>query len=270
MSNEICQRQQRPTISWTQIKTQLLGPNVKEKDVKFKYICDVRKDEAVTLPFTWHYFSAVEACQVLGRGFIHSFDTPEDLSNFDFEHIFGETFEDLDFIWTPYTDFLEEGVYRDESTGLVVRDFNWAEKEPSGGTALNNVALTVSSLSFASVDVRGYDGDDITLACVIPEEALLTFRGGCEKSYLTERSFYAVNVDGILTYVSFRSTIVYYDYAHKRWAAKNTIYPHFSAYSESIGKSLTLGKHNWHVSNDSDVRENVNKIFSFAYETIGL
>ena len=80
----------------------------------------------ISLPFTWNFPNALDACKRLGKGTIYTFVHPENLTNFDFEYTFGNNIHNKRFIWTPYHDDIEEGVFRNIYNGKVV-EVHWAK-----------------------------------------------------------------------------------------------------------------------------------------------
>ena len=80
----------------------------------------------ISLPFTWNFPNALDACKRLGKGTIYTFVHPENITNFDFEYTFGNNIHNKRFIWTPYHDDIEEGVFRNIYNGKVV-EVHWAK-----------------------------------------------------------------------------------------------------------------------------------------------
>ena len=180
LSDAICNGDLKANITWENIEVEMFGTNVKEKEEKEKRICDEEKQSTITLPFSWDLHNAMAACKVLGRGQIYTMENPGNLTDFDFEYVFGETFHQFIYFWTPFNDVKEEGVYRNEYNGQVIEVLHWYENQPNGGTEENFVTLGVKEKSF--IDSNG-NREQTGLACSVTKE-IITLRGGCKGSFL--------------------------------------------------------------------------------------
>ena len=189
LSENICNEKVNANIPWNNMKGIVLGDIVAENDIDLKYICAKDEKRSITLPFKWDLHSAMEACGVLGNGTIFFFDKPENLTGVDFEYFYGKNFYNYQYYWTPINDVQEEGVYRNEYDGSIIKDLDWAFNQPNGGTEENNVVLATSELAFIDADGQGRVGTGLT--CSVFKNSVITIRGGCMKSLIgNEKMFY--------------------------------------------------------------------------------
>ena len=172
----------KPTISWNIMKKFVHGKNIKEKEMQLKHICSNEQIHTITLPSLWNFDQTVKACSQLGDGSVFSFPMPDNLTNFDFEYTFGDTFKTKDYFWTPYSDEEEEGVIRNVYNGLKI-NLAWQDNQPNGGTSENFIVLNTQSRAFLDVTNSGDDKQGFYLSCSVPHK-IITFRGGCLETFL--------------------------------------------------------------------------------------
>lgn len=166
------------------MKKDTFGNQIKEKELSLNRICSNTTTTTTTLPFSWSFLKAVDACKVLGNGTIFTFEHPYNLTNHDFMYAFGSRFMEKLHFWTPYTDRKEEGVFRNYYTGFQLENIQWHGNQPNGGTEENYVLLDVDG-SFWDTDTlaSGFDSSMISLACSVPNK-IVTLRGGCQNTLL--------------------------------------------------------------------------------------
>ena len=94
----------------------------------------------------------------MGHGTIYTFEHPENLTGFDFEHKVGWNIQSIQFLWTPYQDELEESVFRNIHDGQVFKNLDWGGSEPNGGRSENHVGLLLHTSKLHDLEeTRDYD-----------------------------------------------------------------------------------------------------------------
>ena len=142
---------------------------IKVLDYKEDKVCKKSKGNAVTIPFFWSFHEAIKICNLLGNGKIYSFSNSQNLTKVNFETIFGTKFWKLKYFWTPYTDEMDEGVYRDIYDGEI-KNLHFQYNQPNGGIEENHVLLSTKSRQF----VDGADErEDVSVNCWIPKDLLI-------------------------------------------------------------------------------------------------
>ena len=185
LSNGInCQPKLKSNVSPLKLNWTLAGKNIIRKETNQENICSKSDFDALTLPFEVDLLSlAKHACNVLGNGTIYAFDKPDNLTNFDFEYVFGLNFRKFSYFWTPYSDQDEEGVFRNFYTHEIEDSLHWANDNPNGGSQENFASLETSRLAFIDTTSGGGGWNGFGLTCSVPKSTI-TLRGGCENSYL--------------------------------------------------------------------------------------
>ena len=223
LTNNLCIDNVTTNLAWTDIKKVTFGNQIREKEVSLSKICS--NSHTTTLPLSWTFLSAIDACKVLGNGTVFNFEHPFNLTNIEFEYAFGSRFKEKGYYWTPYTDKDEEGEFRNYYTGSQLESIQWHVNQPNGGTDENYVLLDVYG-KFWDTDSLGTGLTDLAVACSVPNK-IVTLRGGCqntllgnhdafnkchkllfEMSIFADREFYASMPDGILEYISFKSSVL--------------------------------------------------------------
>ena len=165
-------------LTWDNIQKNISGKNVHEKHIKMEHICVDDKYTSVTLPFKLRFQTALEACKLLGNGEIFTFKQPGNLTGFDFEYTFGKNFEELEEIWTPFSDAEKEGTYRNIHDGKIEEKLFWREDQPNGGLSENNVIISAYGLKL--YDRNAFIPSGVT--CSV-DKKVITLRGTCDDSY---------------------------------------------------------------------------------------
>ena len=221
MFEQLCNEEIVADLTFDNSAPALSGSQVIEKDEKLESICHEKVfEKAITLPQSWHFYDAVKICKILGDSRIFSFPNPGNLTGVNLSLIFGKGVSDLDFMWTPYTDIEEEGVFENVYTKEIL-DLDWGTNQPNGGLSQNFVNLRIEDRKFND-DTEHGDGTT-HLACSYPSRQLI-LRGGCTKTLLgnhlankveanlefppEDRQYYVTMINGELTFVGFENTMI--------------------------------------------------------------
>ena len=187
MSEIICKGKLVSDITFENTQPLIVGSNVVEKEEKLENIC-LRSDtqKALALPNYWNFHDAVHICKILGNSQIFSLPNPENLTEFDPSFTFGEKNTHMLYIWTPYSDYEEDGVFKHIYTNKIL-NLDWGSNQPNGGTAQNYVNFRANDKKLNDCAVHG-DGNT-NLACSLPKRRFF-LRGGCKKTLIGNNQSY--------------------------------------------------------------------------------
>ena len=59
----------------------------------------------------------------------------------DIANIYGESFKECKFFWTPFTDKYREGTFVDELSNETINEIQWQQGQPDGGLSQNYVCI---------------------------------------------------------------------------------------------------------------------------------
>ena len=166
-------------LSWKHITWRKIGSDIVEKNIDLKKICQIKDSEPISLPFLWKAETAAEVCNRIGNGNVTDFSDPGDVSKIDITSVYGDKLEKCQYIWSPYNDVENEGVYVNANTGGVIEKIDWEPAQPNGLYLENHVAILPSIVKFRDIAGSTY----ACTSCTIPHK-VLTLRGSCENSYL--------------------------------------------------------------------------------------
>ena len=94
----------------------------------------------------------------MGNGTIYSFEHPQNLTGFDIKYTFGRKNENIKFLWTPYQDVDEEGIFRNIHNGQVLENLDWGNAEPNGKRGENHVGFLLDNSKFYDIEnFRNFD-----------------------------------------------------------------------------------------------------------------
>ena len=108
-------------LNWTKAKLNVFGKGVKEEDFDEKDIYSESKVLNFKIPLLWNKIEATEECRKYGYASISKPTELTNMSNMDFENIYGKYFDQCEYFWTPFTDKYLEGTFVDELTNETIR-----------------------------------------------------------------------------------------------------------------------------------------------------
>ena len=103
-------------LTWSKANWNVLGNGVKEKEVEEKNWCAGSQALNFRIPLQWNKIEATEECKKYGDTHLTKPTNPSNLTNTNWENLYGEYYHKCLYFWTPYTDEYSEGIFIDEIT----------------------------------------------------------------------------------------------------------------------------------------------------------
>ena len=170
MKTDLCKEARK---RWSESLWNLNG-NVQVDVTDSSMICNLDGTYKVALFAAIPWLSALALCPKLGEGSMLEIRNETDLD------IFVDMFDDKClYIWQPFTDEKEEGVYKNIYTGERATFLPWYGTNPNGKEEENCLAVEYASKAYYDLPAS-YES---CLACRIDKSVELKFTGPCESSY---------------------------------------------------------------------------------------
>ena len=142
-------------------------------------ICSKKLSYQVVFPVNVTWGKAFDTCTNIGVSHMSEISNHVDMNHAP--QILHPLSKLCPFIWTPLSDEVEEGKFKSAVSGEVANFLPWADQEPNGERAQNNVVLDVIGQTYKDFSINY---TNFCFVCTISKHVEIFLTGVCQHSYL--------------------------------------------------------------------------------------
>ena len=159
---------------------------IRERNEDSWRICNIYDIYSVAIPAKMDFDTAKEMCHKLGRGNITEPRSERGITKVASQ--LQKMNSSCKYVWTPISDEEVEGEFRSSITGDIATFQPWAEAQPNGGDAANNVAIILESKLLN--DAPKYE--EFCSACDLHKTLVFSLIGVCKHTYFGKQGVMAI------------------------------------------------------------------------------